>query len=189
LVLADTLAEARRLELPPSGSDGDDLHAVPEKDGGAADVDVAAAIEDLMTTLGSVPAAGAPDEGEALDADELYGRAADYVRAGQPAAALAALLALKATPNAGARAARGLATLALRHARDDAALLLAEKGLSLAPGHPRDSLVAGLVELQRNHRRSAQVHLAAAARNARHRPEFREDLRLAQRALLLLHLS
>jgi hypothetical protein len=198
LVLAETLAEARRLDLPPPDHDagagsgaeagGGASGAAP---GGPSPVEQAlsAAIDDLVATIGRAPLPQGLTDADALDADRLYDRAADYVRAGQPAAALTALLVLNATPNAKARAARGLATLALRCSRDDAALLLAEQGLAMAPGHPRDSLVAGLIELQRNHRRAAQAHLAAAARNARRRPEYREDLRLAQRALLLLHLS
>lgn len=180
LALAETLAEARRLELPPA--DSDKAHGAAAADESA----LAAAIRDLVDAIGP---AEMPSDGAPVDPDALYGRAVDHVREGRPAAALGALLALQAAPGARAQAARALATLALRHARDDAALQLAERGLTMAPGHPRDSLVAGLVELQRSHRRAAQAHLAAAARSARRRPEYREDLRLAQRALLLLHLS
>jgi hypothetical protein len=53
--------------------------------------------------------------------------------------------------------------------------------------HPRAYYITGFCELQRGNRKNAQSHLAMAARMARRRPEFRDDLRAAQRLLLILH--
>jgi hypothetical protein len=55
--------------------------------------------------------------------------------------------------------------------------------------HPRAYCIAGFCELERGNRKAAQSLLALGARIARKRPEFAEDLRAAQRILLILHFS
>jgi len=71
----------------------------------------------------------------------------------------------------------------------DAARDLAMECTRLPEKHPRAFSIAGFCELQRGHRKAAQLLLAQAARLARRRPEFREDLRAAQRLLLILHFA
>lgn len=119
----------------------------------------------------------------------LYARAAAVVAEGRITEALAPLAALAGTPGHRVEALLGLAVCATRLACYEDALILAEESRRLGPSHPRASCVAGLCELELGNRRAAQGHLAAAARLARRDAAYGEDLRLAQRALLLMHLA
>lgn len=83
----------------------------------------------------------------------------------------------------------GLAVCAARLGRFDAALVLATECLKLPIRLPRAYFIAGLCELARGDRKMAQSLLATAARIARKRPEFRTDLHVTQRLLLVLHLA
>ena len=83
----------------------------------------------------------------------------------------------------------GLATIAIRHEMDDQALALISGMSDMPERHPRSSSVAAICAMTRGRKADAQAQLAAAARLARKRPEFRPELQLAQRALLLLHLK
>jgi|GEM_PF-3181021 len=121
------------------------------------------------------------------------GPLADLLRAAMPTAPLraAALQAVapRGTPESRGAALLGLALCAARHGDWDDALVLALEARRAAPGQPRASCLAGLCELERGNRRNSQTHLATAARLARSNPAYGEDLRLAQRALLLMHLT
>lgn len=119
----------------------------------------------------------------------LYARAAAAVAEGRITEALAPLSALAGTPGHRAEALLGLAVCATRLACYEDAKILAEASRGLGPGHPRASCVAGLCELELGNRRAAQEHLATAARLARRDTAYGEDLRVAQRALLLMHLA
>lgn len=159
--------------------------AILDAAGEAASVDgaVAGAIARLVAQHGT-PAPAAPE------ADgSLYARAAEVVAQGRVAEALAPLARLAERPASRAEALLGLAVCATRLACYEDALILAEESRRLGPGHPRASCVAGLCELELGNRRAAQGHLATAARLARRDPAYGEDLRLAQRALLLMHLA
>jgi hypothetical protein len=83
----------------------------------------------------------------------------------------------------------GLALCGVRLSRFDDALMLANECLKLPEKHPRAYCIAGFCELERGNRKAAQSLLALGARIARNRPEFAEDLRAAQRVLLILHFA
>lgn len=119
----------------------------------------------------------------------LYDTALRSVAAGRVGEAIVLLCGLLPSETRRADGFLSLAVCAARLKRFDEALTLATESLKLSPDHPRPRCVAGLCELERGQRKAAQAHLAAAARIARRRPEWREDLRAAQRLLLLMHLS
>ena len=88
-----------------------------------------------------------------------------------------------------AEALSGLALCGVRRAQFAEALTLATECLKQPEKHPRAYCIAGFCELERGNRKAAQSLLALGARIARKRPEFAEDLRAAQRILLILHFS
>jgi Flp pilus assembly protein TadD len=88
-----------------------------------------------------------------------------------------------------AEALSGLALCGVRLGRFAEALTLAMACLDLPEKHPRAYCIAGFCELERGNRKAAQSLLALGARIARKRPEFAEDLRAAQRVLLILHFA
>ena len=88
-----------------------------------------------------------------------------------------------------AEALSGLALCGVRLGRFEEALTLAMQCLTLPVKHPRAYCIAGFCELERGNRKAAQSLLALGARIARKRPEFAEDLRAAQRVLLILHFA
>jgi Flp pilus assembly protein TadD len=88
-----------------------------------------------------------------------------------------------------AEALSGLAFCGARLGKFDEALTLATECLKLPVKHPRAYCIAGFCELERGNRKAAQSFLALGARIARSRPEFAEDLRAAQRVLLILHFT
>jgi hypothetical protein len=88
-----------------------------------------------------------------------------------------------------AEALSGLALCGVRRGQFAEALTLATECLKLPEKHPRAYCIAGFCELERGNRKAAQSLLALGARIARKRPEFAEDLRAAQRILLILHFS
>ncbi len=99
------------------------------------------------------------------------------------------LALLAAASEAGPWGYLGLAVLATRNELDDLAATLIADTLDKPDRHPRASSVAAICALGRGKKADAQTHLAAAARLARRRAEFRTELQLAQRALLLMHLK
>jgi hypothetical protein len=117
----------------------------------------------------------------------LYDQAVEAAAAGRIADAVALLSALLAWPSSEADGLLGLAVCAARLERYDTALVLATERLRLGAGHPRACCIAGLCELERGDRRAAQNYLAAAARLARRQPQYRDDLRAAQRLLIMMH--
>ena len=107
-------------------------------------------------------------------------------RLAQSAALLATVLHLGAGE---ADALVGLAACAARMEKFDEALILATECTRLPVKHPRAFSIAGFCELERGNRKAAQSLLALAARMARNRPDLRQDLRTAQRLLLILHFA
>ncbi len=176
---------------------------------GAAGNSVAAAVlllagerwDDQPTAGGQVPAAQpTDDEGrfEGVGDDEVEARhmapflhdlAVENLRDNQverAAVFFATLLHLKTEEM---EALSGLALCGVRLGQFEEALLLANECLKLPEKHPRAYCIAGFCELERGNRKAAQSLLALGARIARNRPEFAEDLRAAQRVLLILHFA
>jgi len=83
----------------------------------------------------------------------------------------------------------GLAVLATRQRRFELARPLVAACLEAGERHPRASSLAGIGELELGDRQAAQAYLATAARLARRNPDYRGELQIAQRALLLMHLG
>lgn len=102
----------------------------------------------------------------------------------------ALFLAILAGTDAGAHDGMlGLAVLALRRNLIDEAVSLVATCLSAEPIHPRAGSIFAICELERGRTASGQAYLAAACRHARRVRHFRNELQLAQRALLLMHLG
>lgn len=119
----------------------------------------------------------------------LYRFAMHAVADGDLPETVVALAVLATLPSGRADGLLGLAICALRLHRYDAARTLGLETLKLRPGHPRACCIVGFCELERGDRKSAQHYLAVAARLGRQQPEFREDLRAAQRLLLMMHIA
>jgi hypothetical protein len=64
---------------------------------------------------------------------------------------------------------------------------LAQASLDTGSRHPRALCILGLCDLLSDSKVQAQGHLALAARLARGQAEFREDMRTAQKLLLIRH--
>jgi tetratricopeptide (TPR) repeat protein len=122
-------------------------------------------------------------------APAAYELAGEMVEAGRFREAVVLLCAIAGLRGGEFDGLLGLAVCALRLGRPEVALALAQECLKRDPRHPRACCIAAHCELKRGDRRTAQHYFALAARVARTRPEFREDLRSAQRALLLMHLA
>jgi hypothetical protein len=153
--------------------------------------------ESALPALGAAVVAGAAaqldPEGRAGDheGDPLVGAFCDAavaeIQAGriEPAAALFATLWQRKSATADALI--GLAICGTHLGKFEEALVFANECMKLPEKPPRAFCIAGFCELQLGNRKSAQSLLALAARMARRRPEFRDDLRAAQRLLLILH--
>jgi Flp pilus assembly protein TadD len=115
--------------------------------------------------------------------------AVDGFKTGQIDRAAVLLATLQHLKIEEAEALSGLALCGARLGKFDEALTLATECLKLPIKHPRAYCIAGFCELERGNRRAAQSFLALGARIARSRPEFAEDLRAAQRVLLILHFT
>jgi Flp pilus assembly protein TadD len=130
---------------------------------------------------------------EAFDARALASLIHDFAvesfRAGQAGRAIILYGALVHLKMDEAEALSGLALCGVRLNRFDDALTLAHECLKFPEKHPRAYIIAGFCELERGNRKAAQSLLALGARIARNRPEFAEDLRAAQRVLLILHFA
>ena len=172
-------------------------HARAALEGRARDGNaVAAAVAGLGPAWAELEGLVEADAGEAsalppvqsdVFAQTLYDAAAESVAEGRINRAVAILASLLHAHPGEADALVGLAVCAARLSAWDAALLLANECIDLSAKHPRAYYVAGFCELSRGNRKAAQSYLAMAARMARRRPEFRDDLRTAQRLLLILH--
>lgn len=115
--------------------------------------------------------------------------AVDGLKTGHIDRAAVLLATLQHLKTEEAEALSGLALCAARLGKFDEALTLATECLRLPVKHPRAYCIAGFCELERGNRKAAQSFLALGARIARSRPEFAEDLRAAQRVLLILHFT
>jgi hypothetical protein len=146
-----------------------------------------AAAKAALAMLGDEPEA--LDELAALADGDAYALALRLDGAGDTAGAAAVLAVLAGLPASAEAGYLGLAVLATRAADMDLVEALVAPCLAAEDRHPRASSVAGIVELSRGNRPGAQAWLAAASRVARRRPEYRAELQLAQRALLLMHLG
>ena len=157
------------------------------------DVDLAALGADVAAR--SVVTVGEPAHIESVAGDtarvarifyNTAGTAFGTGRLAQSAALLATVLHLGAGE---ADALVALAACAARMEKFEQALVLAKECTHLPVRHPRAFSIAGFCELERGNRKAAQSLLALAARMARRRPELRQDLRTAQRLLLILHFA
>jgi hypothetical protein len=149
----------------------------------------------LTALAGRLAPAARPDGADRtqLDLDAvapvLYDQAVEAMVEGKAGDATVALGLVAAAPSSRPDGLLGLAVCAARLQNYDAARTLAIETLKHRPGHPRACCIAGLCELERGDRKAAQQYLATAARMARRRPEFRDDLRAAQRLLLMMHMT
>lgn len=141
-----------------------------------------AMVGDGSAALDRVAALSATSDGDA------YALALRLDDEGDAEGAAGLLAVLAGLPDGAAAGFLGLAVLATREARFDLVEPLVAVGLAAEDRHPRACSVAGIMELARGNRQGAQAWLAAASRIARRRPEYRAELQLAQRALLLMHL-
>jgi len=119
----------------------------------------------------------------------LYGYAHDAVSAGRFDDAIVALGLVASSATGRGDGLLGLAICAVRLQRYEAARALAAESLKHRPNHPRACCIIGLAALERGDRKIAQHQLAMAARMARRQPEFRDELRAAQRLLLMMHIA
>lgn len=117
----------------------------------------------------------------------LRAHAAALVAAGDIGGAINILCALMDWPAARDDALLGLAICAVRIDRHDEALALALAYLKLGGKHPRAHCIVGVCQLRNGERRAAQNHLAIAVRAARGDATFRDELRAAQRLLIVLN--
>jgi len=102
-----------------------------------------------------------------------------------PCIGLLAALMFEAEP--GADPLIGLAICAMRLERFAEADMLAAESIRKGSKHPRVFCVAAVCRLQAGGKSEAMDLLALASRLARRDPEFRDDLRIAQRLLISLH--
>lgn len=135
---------------------------------------------------------GARDKADDVEGDPhcmlaLQSQAASLVTAGEINGAITLLCALLDWDEARNDALLGLAICAVRLERHDAALTLALDYIKRGGRHPRAHCIIGLCFLKTGDRRLAQTHLAVAARSARADVAFRDELRAAQRLLIMLN--
>ncbi|MFT0891560.1 hypothetical protein [Pseudochelatococcus sp. G4_1912] len=132
------------------------------------------------------------DEGGDAEGDPhcmlaLQLQAASLVASGEINGAITLLCALLDWDEARNDALLGLAICAMRLERSDAALTLALDYIKRGGRHPRAHCIIGLCFLKSGDKRLAQTHLAVAARTARVDAAFRDELRAAQRLLIILN--
>jgi Flp pilus assembly protein TadD len=147
-------------------------------DEGAADIESAIARQPVADSHDAPPVASFIHDCAVISLKEG--------QVGRAAVLFATLLHLRQEE---AEAFSGLALCGARMGKFDEAFTLAGECLKLPVKHPRAYCIAGFCELERGNRKAAQSFLALGARIARNRPEFAEDLRAAQRVLLILHFS
>ena len=149
---------------------------------------------DAVTRIGTgsrmaIGVSASGGEGAATPVGGLYGAAMEAdagLRENDAALLLAALSGTAAGEHDGML---GLAVLALRRGLIDEAGALVTSCLAAEPMHPRAGSIFAICELERGRAASGQAYLAAACRHARAARCFRDELRIAQRALLLMHLG
>ena len=149
----------------------------------AADESVAGAALALADGTGTI----ASEIPSATTPADLYATAAAAFEAGEIGKAVGPLCGLLAEPDAQDDAALALAICAVRLERYEQALPLAAESLRHGSRHPRAFCIVGMCELLRGNKAAAQENLALATRMGRNNPDFREDMRLAQRLLLIRH--
>lgn len=152
-----------------------------------ADAETADALRELARLL-EEDASGPAQDASPL-APALYALAAGLDEAAREREAALLLAALAGLADGAAMGMLGLATIALRRGQAEHAHALASAALRGDDRHPRAMSLLGVLELERGRGAEAQALLAAAARLARRNPLLRDELRIAQRALLLMHLK
>ena len=161
---------------------------------GEADIWGEKAFADIEATIGAWRGGGVaaqtpvPADSDGI-ATFIHDLAVDGFKGGHIARAVTLFATLLHLGKQEADALSGLALCGVRLGQFSEALTLASECLNLPVKHPRAYCIAGFCELERGNRKAAQSLLALGARIARKRPEFAEDLRAAQRVLLLLHFS
>jgi hypothetical protein len=150
----------------------------------------------VIAMLGEAPESAASrfaglvgEAGAGTDAASLYERARQLDAAGRTGDAALLLAILSGLGHPQAAGLLGLAVLATRQERMDLAESLVSACLEATERHPRACSLAGIGELERGNRQAAQAYLATASRLARRNPDYRAELQIAQRALLLMHLG
>jgi Flp pilus assembly protein TadD len=138
--------------------------------------------EDCRAALAKGALAGAPDLTAAI-----YAAATEEFDAGRLRNAIGLLASLISQTESDIHPLVGLAVCAIRMERFNEADLLASESIRRGFKHPQLFCVAGLCRLESGDRDAAMDFLARAARAARQSPEFREDLRFAQRLLISMH--
>ena len=167
------------------------LHAIAT--GAAAGVKSARCALAMLGDDGETAAARFADllaaSGVVADAHAAYELARSLDEAGRMADATVVLAVLSGTEAGQAAGMLGLAVLSTRQGRMDVAGDLVAACLETSDRHPRALSLAGIGELQRGDRQAAHAYLAMASRIARRHPDYRAELQIAQRALLLMHLA
>jgi hypothetical protein len=141
-----------------------------------------------MADDGCEPAGGAGHDQLDTLADS-YAAARSIFDLGDLASAVTVLCRLLARSDAICELPLALAICAARLRKFEAARDLAVASLECNPRYPRTLCVLGICDLLRGSKAEAQGRLALAARLARGHPEYREDMRTAQKLLLIRHLS
>ena len=144
-------------------------------------------IADVEAAIAGQPVGGDSDENRM--ASLIHDCAVNGLKTGHIERAAVLLATMQHLGMEEAEALSGLALCGARLGKFDEALTLATECLKLPVKHPRAYCIAGFCELERGNRKAAQSFLALGARIARSRPEFAEDLRAAQRVLLILHFT
>lgn len=152
-----------------------------------ADVRFLAAL--ISERLAAGGPAAAADAGDDLPSSVVYACAARALQDGRVAEAAVGLAALLGSEEARGRGLLGLAVCAACFDRFDDALELALASRDAGNRHPRVYYLAGWAELKRGNKRVAQVFLARASRIARRDDDQLEDLQMAQRLLLQMHIG
>lgn len=179
----------RFADRPEDLSAGHRIDPVSAAPAGRSEISSTASPSSTAARAGAFAAESVPPVLSPPLAPFAYKHADTLVSEGRFREAAALLGAVAGVPNGTFDGLLGLAVCALQLKRPEVALALAHECLKLDPRHPRAHCLAAHCELKRGDRRAAQNHYALATRLARSRPEFREDLRAAQRALLLMHLA
>lgn len=187
------VAHARVMEQAKAGEEVFRI-AVALREGKAGDL-LPLVESELTRNLHKSPSiineAGASEE---LSADyycilTLYSQAASLLANGEIDGAIAMLCALLDWDEARNDALLGLAICAVRLERYEEALALGLDYLKRGGRHPRSHCIIGLCYLKAGEKRLAQNHLAAAARAARGDAAYRDELRDAQRLLIMLNFN
>lgn len=129
------------------------------------------------------------EAGTLPDVEKLYVLSRQLDAAGRANDAALVLAVLSSVEGGHTAGMLGLAVLATRDGKMGPAGELVAACLEAPERHPRATSLAGIGALERGEKQAAQAYLATAARLARRNPGYSDELQIAQRALLLMHLG